>query len=35
MAEDRDELLDRWESMAAGWKATRANFQHLVEPVSQ
>jgi len=35
MTDDRQESLDRWESMAAGWKATRANFQHIVEPVSQ
>jgi ubiquinone/menaquinone biosynthesis C-methylase UbiE len=35
MADQREEILDRWESMAAGWKATRASFQHIVEPVSQ
>jgi SAM-dependent methyltransferase len=35
VTDDRDELLDRWESMAPGWKATRASFQHIVEPVSQ
>jgi SAM-dependent methyltransferase len=35
MADDRDELLDRWEGMAAGWKATRASFQHITEPISQ
>jgi SAM-dependent methyltransferase len=35
MSEDREELLARWDSMAAGWKATRANFQRTMEPVSQ
>jgi SAM-dependent methyltransferase len=35
MSEEREELLDRWDSMAAGWKATRANFQRSMEPVSQ
>ncbi len=35
MADQRAEMLDRWETMAAGWKATRASFQHIVEPVSQ
>jgi SAM-dependent methyltransferase len=35
MADQREEMLDRWETMAAGWKATRASFQHIVEPVSQ
>ena len=35
MTEDREELLARWDSMAAGWKATRANFQRTMEPVSQ
>jgi SAM-dependent methyltransferase len=34
MADQRQESLDRWEGMAAGWKATRADFQHIVEPVS-
>ncbi len=34
MADQRQESLDRWEGMAAGWKATRADFQHMVEPVS-
>ncbi|HEY7621430.1 MAG TPA: methyltransferase domain-containing protein [Solirubrobacteraceae bacterium] len=34
MADLRQESLDRWEGMAAGWKATRAEFQHIVEPVS-
>jgi SAM-dependent methyltransferase len=35
MPDQREEILDRWETMAAGWKATRASFQHIVEPVSQ
>jgi SAM-dependent methyltransferase len=35
MADQREAMLDRWETMAAGWKATRASFQHIVEPVSQ
>jgi SAM-dependent methyltransferase len=35
MSEDREELLARWDSMAAGWKATRETFQRSVEPVSQ
>jgi SAM-dependent methyltransferase len=35
MADEREEILDRWETMAAGWKATRASFQHIVEPVSR
>ena len=35
MSEDRDELIARWDGMAAGWKATRANFQRAMEPVSQ
>jgi SAM-dependent methyltransferase len=35
MSEEREELLARWDSMAAGWKATRANFQSAMEPVSQ
>jgi SAM-dependent methyltransferase len=34
MSDQREESLERWESMAAGWKATRANFQQIVEPVS-
>jgi SAM-dependent methyltransferase len=34
MADQRQESLDRWEGMAPGWKATRADFQHIVEPVS-
>ena len=35
MSDEREELLARWDSMAAGWKATRANFQRSMEPVSQ
>jgi ubiquinone/menaquinone biosynthesis C-methylase UbiE len=35
MAENREELIERWERMAPGWKATRASFQHIVEPVSR
>jgi SAM-dependent methyltransferase len=35
MADERDELIERWERMAPGWKTTRAAFQHIVEPVSQ
>jgi SAM-dependent methyltransferase len=35
MTDERDELIARWDGMAAGWKATRANFQASMEPVSQ
>jgi ubiquinone/menaquinone biosynthesis C-methylase UbiE len=35
MTDERDELIARWDNMAAGWKATRANFQGSMEPVSQ
>ncbi len=35
MSDERDELIARWDSMAAGWKATRAAFQAGMEPVSQ
>ncbi len=35
MSDERDELIAHWDTMAAGWKATRANFQHSMEPVSQ
>jgi SAM-dependent methyltransferase len=35
MSDQREEILERWETMAAGWKAARANFQHIVEPVSR
>jgi ubiquinone/menaquinone biosynthesis C-methylase UbiE len=31
----RERALAQWEDMAAGWKATRAAFQHNVLPVSQ
>src|SRR4051794_30565373 len=34
MTDERQESLDRWEAMATGWKAARADFQHIVEPVS-
>jgi SAM-dependent methyltransferase len=34
MADEREELIERWERMAPGWKATRESFQHIVEPVS-
>jgi SAM-dependent methyltransferase len=34
LSDERQESLDRWEGMAAGWKATRAAFQDIVEPVS-
>ena len=27
MSDERDELIARWDTMAAGWKATRANCQ--------
>jgi ubiquinone/menaquinone biosynthesis C-methylase UbiE len=35
MTDERDELIARWDNMAAGWKATRADFQGSMEPVSQ
>ena len=35
MSDERDELIARWDTMAAGWKATRATFQRTMEPVSQ
>ena len=35
MSDERDELLSRWDGMAAGWKATREHFQREMEPVSQ
>ena len=35
MSDEREEMIARWDSMAAGWKATRANFQRAMEPVSQ
>ena len=34
MSDEREELLARWDSMAEGWKATRANFQRSMLPVS-
>src|SRR5919198_1180101 len=35
MADERQASLDRWETMAAGWKATRATFQHIALPISR
>jgi SAM-dependent methyltransferase len=35
VSDEREELLARWDQMASGWKATRANFQRSMEPVSQ
>jgi SAM-dependent methyltransferase len=35
MSDERDELIARWDSMAAGWKVTRAAFQGAMEPISQ
>jgi SAM-dependent methyltransferase len=35
MSEMREEMLDRWEGMAGGWKANRAAFQRTALPVSQ
>jgi SAM-dependent methyltransferase len=35
MANSREELLDRWERMAGGWKANRAVFQRTALPVSR
>jgi SAM-dependent methyltransferase len=35
MADSREELLDRWERMADGWKANRAAFQRTALPVSR
>jgi ubiquinone/menaquinone biosynthesis C-methylase UbiE len=35
LSDEREELIARWDRMAAGWKATRANFQRTMEPVSQ
>src|SRR5919198_6190853 len=35
MTDARQESLERWERAAPGWKATRDNFQHIVEPVSR
>jgi len=35
LSDEREEMIARWDGMAAGWKATRANFQRAMEPVSQ
>lgn len=35
MSESREEMLDRWEGVARGWKANRAAFQRTALPVSQ
>jgi SAM-dependent methyltransferase len=35
MTDERAEMLDRWEGVAVGWKATRAIFQAAMQPVSQ
>jgi SAM-dependent methyltransferase len=35
MADVREEMLERWERMAEGWKATRAAFQRIALPVSE
>jgi SAM-dependent methyltransferase len=35
MTDEREEMLDRWEGVAAGWKATRETFQSAMRPVSQ
>jgi SAM-dependent methyltransferase len=35
MSETREAMLERWERMAGGWKATRAAFQRTALPVSQ
>jgi SAM-dependent methyltransferase len=35
MAESREELLERWERIAEGWKANRAAFQRIALPVSR
>ena len=35
MSDPREEILDRWEGVAAGWKATREAFQRTALPVSQ
>jgi SAM-dependent methyltransferase len=35
MSELREEMLERWERMAGGWKANRAAFQRVALPVSQ
>jgi len=35
MTDPREEILDRWEGVAAGWKATREAFQGAALPVSE
>ena len=35
MSDERAEMLDRWEGVASGWKATRAVFQRAMQPVSE
>jgi SAM-dependent methyltransferase len=35
MTDPREEILDRWEGVAAGWKATREAFQRAALPVSE
>ena len=35
MTDSREEMLDRWEGVAPGWKATREAFQRVAMPVSQ
>lgn len=35
MTDERDEILDRWDGVAPGWKATREAFQRAALPVSR
>jgi SAM-dependent methyltransferase len=35
MSDERAEMLDRWEGVAPGWKATREVFQQAMRPVSE
>jgi SAM-dependent methyltransferase len=35
VTDERDEMLDRWEAVAEGWKATRESFQRATLPVSR
>jgi SAM-dependent methyltransferase len=35
VSDEREEMLDRWEGVASGWKATREIFQGAMRPVSQ
>jgi SAM-dependent methyltransferase len=35
VSDEREEMLDRWEGVAPGWKATREIFQGAMRPVSQ